>query len=66
MRLCMDFSFRVIDDNRQFHLRADDALGSGAITPGFDTLDGLERYVHANMVDILHNFLFQTEEAVTH
>ncbi|AFU99390.2 hypothetical protein [Simiduia agarivorans] len=63
MRLCMDFSLRVIDDKAQFHLRASQG---NPITPAFDSLEALERHVHANMVDILHGYLFQTEDAVAH
>lgn len=63
MRLCMDFNFRVVDSENQFRL----TTACETITPAFASLTELESYVHGNMVDILHDYLFMgLEDATAH
>lgn len=67
-RLCSDFDFEVFEVLRidgdtpikQVVLVTSDyrSIDNGAITPGFDSIKALEAHVKANMVDILHDYLF--------
>ncbi len=66
LRLCMDFSFRVLETvdqsalNKRFLLVTDDYrhVDIEAISPFCDSLTELDSYVASNMVDILHDYLF--------
>lgn len=75
MRFCLDFKFRVqqllIQPDRDgdapqtaLMLMSQDEgdAHAEAITPAFDTLEQLERYVDDNQVDILHDYLFGLEQ----
>lgn len=54
LRLCMDFNFRVVEQDTGFQLAPQ---ACAAITPAFTELAELERHVQQNMVDILHSYL---------
>ena len=66
LRLSMDFSFRILEVTSNlnyekcFVLVTDDyrQVDIEPITPSFSTLRELNEHVGANMVDILHDYLF--------
>ena len=70
MRLCLDFDFHVhtiVDNTSQANRRyvvtykSLNDQRSSAITPPFSSLVALERYTNDNIIDILHDTLFNTE-----
>ena len=70
-RLCLDFDFRVLGvspspatQSTQYfvsdkHYRNQDLA---PVTPLFDSLAELEHYTNANIIDILHDALFEEAE----
>ncbi len=72
MRLCLDFDFRVLgvlnegqDQRNTRYLISDKHYRDhdlNPITPLFDSLEELEHYTNAHIIDILHDTLFEDSD----
>ena len=66
-RLCTDFNFQVVqsptDSSQGFRLTIKEHDFERQITPAFTDLELLESHVCNNLVDILHNYVFDSPVA---